>query len=299
MPLSILLGLFALSGAAGLIFEVVWSRQLVLVFGNTTQAISAILTGFFTGLAIGSWYGGKIADRVRRPIRLYGVLECALVVIVFLTPITFKMIGSAYKFAFGSLESAPKTLALLRFALTLIALAPATVFMGATLPTLTRYLARHASALSSAFARLYLANTMGAIFGCAIAGMALIELLGLSGALIAGAACSGIAGIVAFLYDLRGREAPPLAVATGKRSDTQANIMPATRLALFISFVSGLTSLAYQTLWMRLVASGTGNSTYRFHRAYPQRLCVLHRVDARLRYSCAGSGSIVSGLTGT
>ena len=58
--------IFVLSGAAGLIYEIVWSRQLVLVFGNTTQAVSAILTGFFGGMAIGAFVGGRIADRVRR-----------------------------------------------------------------------------------------------------------------------------------------------------------------------------------------------------------------------------------------
>jgi spermidine synthase len=262
MPLPILLALFALSGAAGLIFEVVWSRQLVLVFGNTTQAISAILTGFFAGLAIGSWFGGKVADRVRRPLRLYGLLECALVVIVLLTPITFSLIGSAYKFAFGSLESTPRSLALVRFGLTLVALAPATAFMGATLPTLTRYLARHSSTLSSAFARLYLANTMGAIFGCAVAGMVLIELLGLFGTLLIGAACSGTAGLIAIAYDLRGREAPLLPSAL--RQTPPGYPSSALRVALFVAFVSGLTSLAYQTLWIRLLSSGTGNSTYVF-----------------------------------
>ena len=60
----------------------VWARQLVLVFGNTTQAISAILTGFFGGMAIGSFVGGRLADRVRRPLRMYGLLEIALVVVV-------------------------------------------------------------------------------------------------------------------------------------------------------------------------------------------------------------------------
>ena len=71
-----------LSGAAALIDEIVWSRQLVLVFGNTTQAVSAILTGFFGGIAIGSFVGGRVADRVRDPLRMYGLLELALAVVV-------------------------------------------------------------------------------------------------------------------------------------------------------------------------------------------------------------------------
>jgi hypothetical protein len=54
--------------------------------------VSAILTGFFGGMAIGSAVGGRIADRVRRPLRIYGLLELALVVLVLLTPVTFRLL---------------------------------------------------------------------------------------------------------------------------------------------------------------------------------------------------------------
>src|SRR3954447_21910883 len=85
----LVLAIFVVSGAAGLIYEVVWSRQLVLVFGNTTQAVSTILTAFFGGMAVGSFLGGRLADRVRSPLRLYGVVEIVLVAIVLATPLTF------------------------------------------------------------------------------------------------------------------------------------------------------------------------------------------------------------------
>ena len=96
VPIVILL-IFVLSGAAGLIYEIVWSRQLVLVFGNTTQAVSAILTGFFGGMAIGAFVGGRIADRVRSPLRLYGLLELVLAVVVIATPFTFRLINEVYR----------------------------------------------------------------------------------------------------------------------------------------------------------------------------------------------------------
>src|SRR3712207_1577960 len=108
--------IFVLSGAAGLIYEIVWARQLVLVFGNTTQAVSAILTGFFGGMAIGSVIGGRIADRVRSPLRMYGVLEIALVVVVLLTPLTFGLIHELYRGGYAALQEQPQALALLRFA---------------------------------------------------------------------------------------------------------------------------------------------------------------------------------------
>ena len=92
-----ILAIFVLSGAAGLVYEIVWSRQLVLVFGNTTQAVSAILAGFFGGMAIGSVVGGRLADRVRSPLRLYGLIELVLVVVVLVTPLTFGLITRAVR----------------------------------------------------------------------------------------------------------------------------------------------------------------------------------------------------------
>ena len=274
---------FILSGAAGLIYEVVWARQLVLVFGNTTQAVSAILTGFFGGMAIGAFGGGRLADRVKSPLRLYGVLEIALVVVVILTPITFRLINEIYRGAYVSLESSPQALALIRFGLSLLALGPATVLMGATLPTLTRHLSARGQGLSSAFGRLYAANTVGAIIGTLLSGLVLIEVLGLTGALVVGATCSGIAGLVALLLArswpeedtaaaaraqpaMLATEAPAAAADPAVAARASGAKTPVARpgLALVVAFVSGLTSLGYQVLWTRLLASGTGGSTYVF-----------------------------------
>jgi spermidine synthase len=267
-----IMAIFVLSGAAGLVYEVVWSRQLVLVFGNTTQAVSAILTGFFGGMAIGSALGGRLADRVRRPLRMYGVLELLLVVVVLLTPLTFLLIHDIYRGAFGALVANPQLLALVRFGLSLVALGPATILLGATLPTLTRYLSRDAAGLSAAFGRLYAVNTCGAIIGTIVAGFVLIELLGLSGALRVGAGCSALAGLVALLLDRvwnpgtadAGSPSPARAPAQDERAATRQVPHPRLRLALIVAYVSGLTSLGYQVLWTRLLASGTGNSTYVF-----------------------------------
>ena len=172
----LVLAIFVLSGAAGLVYEVVWARQLVLVFGNTTQAVSAILTGFFGGMAIGSAVGGRIADRVQRTLRLYGILEIVLVVdrprdADHVPPPARGLPRRVTR----SLETAPVALALVRFVLALLALAPATILMGATLPTLTRHLSAHADELSAAFRRLYAANTIGAIVGAASRASSSIE----------------------------------------------------------------------------------------------------------------------------
>ena len=275
VPLRPLLLLFVLSGAAGLIYEVVWARQLVLVFGNTSQAVSTILTGFFGGLAIGGAVGGRVADRVARPLRLYGFLELIVVVVVLLTPLTFRLIGEVYRGIYPALADAPLALALVRFALAILALAPATLIMGATLPTLTRYLTQGGRGIAGAFQRLYTANTVGAIVGTALAGFVLIELLGLTGALVVGAMCSGTAGAIALVLDRRSGSAataadgaaptaPVTPAAAAPTPSPAAAPAHTRRLALSLAFVSGLTSLGFQVTWNRLLGAGTGSSTYVF-----------------------------------
>jgi spermidine synthase len=280
---SAIFAIFILSGASGLIYEVVWSRQLVLVFGNTTQAIAAILTGYFGGMAVGSLVGGRVADRVRSPLRLYGALELVLVGVVLATPLLFSLIRSVYGSAYSSLVDQPALLAGIRFVLAVLALAPATVLMGATLPSLSRHLAHRAADLGDVFGRLYAANTLGAIVGAAAAGLVLIEVLGLSDSLRVGAAGSAVAGVTALILARR-HDAVPLnhvrpdgfgsAVATTTdppaepaRHDARATVparVDLRRVAVVMSFVSGLTSLGYQTLWTRLLSSGTGGSSYVF-----------------------------------
>jgi spermidine synthase len=267
----VILLIFVLSGAAGLIDEIVWSRQLVLVFGNTTQAVSAILTGFFGGMAIGAVVGGRLADRVRSPLRLYGRLELVLAVVVVATPVTFRLINELYRGIYPALEDAPQALALVRMALAVLALAPATVLMGATLPTLTRHLTRDGH-LSAAFGRLYAANTIGAIIGTLAAGLVLIELLGLTGALAVGAGCSAVAGLAALALARRADRSSALApaaltstpAASTPASDVDSPWRRRPSLALTVAFVSGFTTLGYQVLWTRMLSSGTGNTTYVF-----------------------------------
>ncbi|MFL5673575.1 MAG: fused MFS/spermidine synthase, partial [Chloroflexota bacterium] len=211
----------------------------------------------------------RVADRVRNGLRMYGFLELALALVVLLTPLTFRLINGLYRGIYPTLEASPGALALLRVLMAVLALAPATVLMGATLPTLTRFLARDVS-LSGAFSRLYAANTIGAILGTSLAGFVLIELLGLSGALAVGAGCSVAAGAAALVLDrVRARsgsatDAEPTTTVEPPAAGRGPSRRPAPRLALTLAFISGLTSLGYQVTWTRLLASGTGNTTYVF-----------------------------------
>jgi spermidine synthase len=235
-------------------------------------------------MALGSVVGGRIADRVRSPLRMYAILELLVVIAVLITPVTFGGLHEVYRGAFGALQQNTTMLSLVRFGLSILALGPATVLMGATLPTLSRQLVRDHANLGHEFGELYLANTTGAIYGALISGVFLIELIGLNETLLVGVACSGTAGLAALVLSRRlgstkegaahlestadPGSAPAGEASTRSRAKTglarPGPSISRPKLALAVAFVSGLTSLGYQNLWNRMLSSGTGSTSYVF-----------------------------------
>src|SRR5436190_23641484 len=88
--------IFFLSGATGLVYEVIWVRLTGLVFGNTSHAISIVLGAFMAGLALGSWKLGRKADRTDNPLRMYGLLEIGIGISAALVPLIFRALDSFY-----------------------------------------------------------------------------------------------------------------------------------------------------------------------------------------------------------
>lgn len=253
--------LFVASGAAGLIYEVVWSRELVLVFGNTTQAVSTIVTAFMAGLGFGGLAGGWLARRINRPLRLYGFLELLIAALGFSLPLAFASFADVYRSAYASLH--PDQLGLFRFGLAFLSISPATFVMGMSLPLLVQHMVTDLDTSGRRIGELYAANTLGAMAGTMLAGLVLIELLGLQGAsriavlLNLGAGLGGLA-----LSRLSGISRAP-ARLLGRNVDW-ARKAPYRGVILSASFASGLAALALEVLWTRRFAEGTGSTIYVF-----------------------------------
>src|SRR6266498_798797 len=209
---GLILALFVGSGAAGLIYQVVWSRELVLVFGNTTQAVSTIVTAFMAGLGFGSLAGGRWASHSSRPLRLYGTLELGVAIFAVLLPSVFDDLAELYRGAYPGLVDNTLGLTAVRFALALAAVAPATFLMGATLPLLVRHLVRTLDEAGARLGELYAANTAGAVAGTVIAGFVLIEFLGLRLTSYVAVALNLLAGCGALALS---RLVSPTAVSSG------------------------------------------------------------------------------------
>ena len=125
---------FITSGATGLVLEVVWTRILGTVFGNTVYAAATVLTAYMLGLALGSALLGRIADRSRRPLLLYGCLEIGVGLYALLFPLLAATSLGVYAWFYRSFQPGFTVLNVVRFGLSLILLLPPTLLMGGTLP---------------------------------------------------------------------------------------------------------------------------------------------------------------------
>ncbi len=269
--------LFAISGAAALVYEVVWTRLLTLEIGHGVAAASTVLAAFMGGLAAGAAGGGRIGQRLspRRALRVYAGLEVAIAVMAILLPFALAalrpLLAALYDNGHGG-----TTFGVVRLVSSFVLLALPAAAMGATFPIASRWIARSAAAMSRDAGRLYAANTVGAAAGAVAAGFLLLPNIGLSGATAAGVALNGIAAVGAWRLASLGEDAPVPASAPARPSRTsraaraaktiRATLPAAGRPALAAAALAatGLASLALQVVWTRLLASILGPTTYAF-----------------------------------
>ncbi|UCG62143.1 MAG: fused MFS/spermidine synthase [Candidatus Zixiibacteriota bacterium] len=255
-----LLALFFLSGATGLIYEVVWTNLLTLFFGSTTLAVSTVLTAFMSGLAIGSITLGRLADRSARPVRVYAALELFIGLYALATPVLFPLLEKIYISLYPSITGSPSSTGLLRFACAFLSLLLPTAAMGGTLPVLSRFvLGSKAWGSGRVLGVLYSVNTIGAVTGVLGAGMLLLPELGSNWTLITcGIINLGIA-MAAWFIDRRYSTTTwlPSRAASEKKSAREIT-------AVAVLFCSGMVALALEVLWTRVLALVIGSTTYAF-----------------------------------
>jgi len=260
---------FFFSGAAGLIYEVVWTRMLTQIFGNTTYAIATVLSAFMAGLALGSYSFGRIADRGKNDFLLYGILEAGVGVYGFLVPWLFALGQRLYIPLYGLNDSTPFLFNLLLFVLSFFLLVLPTLLMGATLPVLSRFFVRSFAQLGRRVGDLYATNTMGAVLGCGFAGYYLIPALGMRATVYTAAGVNLLIAVTILIIDrVRRKEGaePREAVAAEEKPEAGAGAAP-SRLGwlLLLGFgLSGFSALVYENAWTRALTLVIGSSVYSF-----------------------------------
>src|SRR5437762_9418327 len=136
-------GLYAASGAAALVYEVVWTRMLALQLGHTVAAASTVLAAFMGGLAIGAWIAGRVVDahHARDEMRLYAVLEIGIAAAALLLPNALHATTPLLAWAYAD-GTAPARFAAVRVAISLVLLGIPAAAMGATFPVAAEWLSK-------------------------------------------------------------------------------------------------------------------------------------------------------------
>ncbi|NLZ03926.1 MAG: fused MFS/spermidine synthase [Phycisphaerae bacterium] len=282
---GLILPLFLISGATGLVYEVTWMRSLGTVFGNTVFAASTILTAFMLGLAIGSWLLGRHADRMTRPLRLYAWLELGIGVYAFAFPAILNAVDRFYLWFYQTYQPGPHTLNLVRFVVSILILLLPTVLMGGTLPVLSGLWAatpgRSESHLRTGqgVGLLYAVNTFGAVLGSFLSGYYLIRLLGVNSSIYVTATANVTIGVLAWLLSLGIRPRPVIPGAARRKQQglaalreqiARAQESPTVyservrTIALVGVFVAGFCAMAMEVLWSRVLVFVLGTSAYAF-----------------------------------
>ncbi|MDW8284006.1 MAG: hypothetical protein RMK29_20065 [Myxococcales bacterium] len=258
---------FFLSGASGLIFEVLWTRQLGLVFGSTTLAMATVLGAFMGGLALGSHAAGRLMPRLGDPLRAYALCEAGVGGYALLIPWLLRAYPALNGLLWQTLGNHPVLLTALRFVAVALLLLPPTTMMGATLPLLLQFLVRYRGSTTAAHASvqagaLMALNTAGAVAGTFAAGFVLLPRCGVRTTywLATSINLSLAAVVLLACRRLRTPARPP--EHAGRLPQPPPTAM--RRLAVACYAVSGAVAMVYQVLWTRALAIVLGSSVYSF-----------------------------------
>lgn len=242
-----LLPLYLLSGSCGLCFEILWARQLQVALGATSKAVTAVVSVFMVGLALGSAVGARLAPRLRRPAVAYGIAEIGIGLSA--TLVTLLLPGLENLASLG-----------LRYLAAILLLVVPSGLMGMTFPLVSQ--AGDARASSGA-SGLYAANTAGAALGCLLTGFLGIGLVGIRGTAHLAALGNLACGITAYLLFRRGGVATsPADTPAGRTKSSQ--LSPPGPAILATAGLCGASALAAEILWTRALLPYLNSSTYAF-----------------------------------
>ena len=246
------------SGAAALVYEICWARMLALTFGSTTLSASAVIAGFMGGMGLGAWLYHLAGNRFRSPLEVYASLEFGIAATTALVSPWFYRLPewfvSVSRAGYGD-----NALLATRFAVVLALLVVPAALMGATFPALCTVLVRSVRGFDRHVGMIYGINTVGAALGAVVAGILLIERLGLSHTVWVANAMNLSIAIAAFWLSRR-------EVATIHQTQSSDTTSIRTTLPRAITgavlLLSGFTTLSYEIFWFRGLRFIVGNSTY-------------------------------------
>jgi spermidine synthase len=240
------------SGTAALIYQVLWIKQLSLVVGVEVYSITVSVSAFFAGLAGGGALLGRVADRWKRPLALYCLLESGVAVGGVAATVALAHTAGL----FVAIESRAGIVAWIL--LFLLVGAPA-FLMGGTLPVAVRSLAAGRSRVAKTGGWVYAANTAGGIVGALLSSFVLVPWLGVRGTALAAAVFNLVAAGMALALDRR-----YAAVQSRAKSEEARAWSSGSRTALALYAVAGGIALGYEVVWSQALAQFLSTRVFAF-----------------------------------
>lgn len=267
--------MFFLSGAAALIYEVVWVRSFSLIFGGSHLAVTTVLSVFMAGLALGSYIIGKRVDISRKPLRMYGYLEIGIALFAVLFVFLMKIYPHVYIPLAQVGESNKLYLSIIRVLFAVAAMIVPTTLMGGTLPLLSRFVSLAPESLGKHLSILYGLNTLGAVAGTLGAGFLFLPSYTVNGTLAIAIGLNLLIGISSILLEGKGsavvangpdskREFPYVSGKPEAAPREGAGDLFPYWMVLWGIGVSGFCALGYEVLWTRILSIVIGTTVYGF-----------------------------------
>ncbi|MDH5761413.1 MAG: fused MFS/spermidine synthase [Nitrospinota bacterium] len=261
---------FFISGITALVYEIIWTRQLTLVFGHTVYSVSIVLSAFMAGLGFGSYVWGHMIDRAvaekekTPPLLVYGRVELLIFATSAVLSLIFSEFDVFYAWMHRWLPDSPVLFNAIKAALAFLLMFIPTTFMGATLPIISKYYVTDNTRLGTQIGYLYSINTLGAAVGCILTGFLFISTFGvLQTALFASCAnlLIGIGCIRIYQEEHPGEKTP---WRLPRFEWPTVTLSAGQKLWMGIAFVCGFTALAYEVLWTRLLVFSIASTVYSF-----------------------------------
>lgn len=198
-PRTVLFPVFVVSGVSALIYQLVWQRMLLMIYGSNVESVAVVVAAFLMGLGIGSLIGGRVSQSERLPlVLLFSAAELGIGAYGLISVQLFHWVGDMTSGVGSAMTGV--------LAFTLVFLP--TLLMGATLPLLVAHQVRSSGSVGESVSWLYFVNTLGAALGAFIAAFWLLWSFGLSGSVRIAAMLNGAVAMVVFTtWILRRRSA--------------------------------------------------------------------------------------------
>jgi spermidine synthase len=247
--------LFFFSGAGGLIYEIVWLKILGLQFGASAWAVATVVSSFMAGLGIGSWWAGRLAQKIERPLLVYAWLELGIALCGLCSVPLLHHLDVLVEPIYHVLEDHFTIFAGVRFLCSFLVLLLPTALMGASLPVLVVGLSLQDS-FKKAVGLLYGINTLGAAFGVFLSSFVLLPAIGLQATVLVAVGIGIAVGIAAILWNMMNR-LPPIEITPVADGHIPGDLS-------LVAFTSGGIALFCEVCWTRLLMPVVGSSTYAF-----------------------------------